>query len=66
MARITPLRRDGSKDLETVFEITEAVMGFVPNSMLIMARDPGLLAAFPSFPQSLSRGRAGSIRASRR
>ncbi len=46
MARITPVRRDGSKDLETVFQITEAVMGFVPNSMLIMAHDPELLAAF--------------------
>ena len=46
MARIAPVRRDESKDLETVFEITEAVMGFVPNSMLIMARDPDLLAAF--------------------
>src|SRR5258707_24597 len=46
MARIAQVRRDESKDLETVFEITEAVMGFVPNSMLIMARDPDLLAAF--------------------
>src|SRR5260370_23036927 len=46
MARIAPVRRDGSKDLETVFQITEAVMGFVPNSMLIMARNPELLAAF--------------------
>ncbi len=46
MARIAPVRRDESKDLETVFKITEAVMGFVPNSMLIMARDPDLLAAF--------------------
>src|SRR5260370_3640612 len=46
MARIAPVRRDGSKDLETVFQITEAVMGFVPNSMLTMARNPELLAAF--------------------
>lgn len=46
MARIAPVRRDSSKDFETVFEITEAVMGFVPNSMLIMARDPALFAAF--------------------
>jgi uncharacterized peroxidase-related enzyme len=46
MARIAPLRREGTKDLETVLEVTEAVMGFVPNSMLIMARDPDLLAAF--------------------
>jgi uncharacterized peroxidase-related enzyme len=46
MARIAPVRRDSSKDFDTVFAITEAVMGFVPNSMLIMARNPALLAAF--------------------
>lgn len=46
MTRITPLQREHTKDLETVFAVTEAVMGFVPNSMLIMARDPDLLAAF--------------------
>ena len=46
MARIAPVQRDCGKDLKTVFEITEAVMGFVPNSMLIMARAPDLLAAF--------------------
>jgi len=46
MARILPVRRDSLKDFDTVFAITEAVMGFVPNSMLIMARDPDLLAAF--------------------
>ena len=46
MARIPPVERNECKDFETVFEITEAIMGFVPNSMLIMARDPGLFAAF--------------------
>jgi uncharacterized peroxidase-related enzyme len=46
MARIAPVPRDECGDFATVFEITEAVMGFVPNSMLIMARDPALLAAF--------------------
>lgn len=46
MMRIAPVRRDSSKDFDTVFAITEAVMGFVPNSMRIMARDPDLLAAF--------------------
>lgn len=46
MARIAPLRREHVQDFKSVFEITEAVMGFVPNSMLIMARDPDLLAAF--------------------
>ena len=42
---IGPRRRDSAKDFDTVFAITEAVMGFVPNSMMIMARDPELLAA---------------------
>ena len=46
MAHIAPLQREHGKDFETVFAVTEAVMGFVPNSMLIMARDPDLLAAF--------------------
>jgi len=46
MNRIAPLRKEHNKDLNTVLEITEAVMGFVPNSMLIMARNPDLLAAF--------------------
>ena len=44
--RIAPVTRESAKQFDTVFAITEAVMGFVPNSMLIMARDPALLAAF--------------------
>ena len=44
--RIAPVRRENAKEFASVFAITEAVMGFVPNSMLIMARDPALLAAF--------------------
>ena len=43
---IAPVRRENAKEFETVFAITEAVMGFVPNSMFTMARDPALLAAF--------------------
>jgi uncharacterized peroxidase-related enzyme len=46
MTRIDPLQRDQVKNFEIVFQVTEAVMGFVPNSMLVMARDPDLLAAF--------------------
>jgi len=46
MSRIAPLQREQTEDSKTVFEIAEAVMGFVPNSMLIMGRDPDLLAAF--------------------
>jgi len=44
--RIAPLRRDCTNTFDTVFAITEAIMDFVPNSMMIMARDPELLAAF--------------------
>src|SRR6516165_7466585 len=44
--QITPASRENAKQFDTVFAITEAVMGFVPNSMLVMARDPELLAAF--------------------
>jgi uncharacterized peroxidase-related enzyme len=44
--RIAPAIRENAKEFDTVFAITEAVMGFVPNSLLIMARDPELLAAF--------------------
>ena len=44
--RIAPASREIAKEFDTVFAITEAVMGFVPNSMLMMARDPELLAAF--------------------
>lgn len=46
MTRIAPTRPDDNKDLQSVFEIAEAVMGFVPNSLLIMARDSDLLSAF--------------------
>ena len=44
--RIAPESRENAKEFDTAFAITEAIMGFVPNSMLIMARDPVLLAAF--------------------
>ena len=44
--RIAPANRENAKEFDTVFAIAEAVMGFVPNSMLIMARDPELLTAF--------------------
>jgi len=46
MVRIAPVQRKGSEDFEAIFRVTETVMGFVPNSMLMMARDPELLWAF--------------------
>jgi uncharacterized peroxidase-related enzyme len=46
VTRIVPLQREQAEQFETVFQVTEAVMGFVPNSLLVMARDPDLLSAF--------------------
>ena len=47
MARIAPVPRDECKDLATVFEITEAVMGFVPTVCSLWLRVPGRLC--PAF-----------------
>lgn len=49
MARIAPMNRDQSGDLAPVFAMTEAAMGFVPNSMLTMAHWPQLLQTFSAF-----------------
>ena len=46
MSRLAPLRREDFPDLEPVFQLVEAGMGFLPNSMLIMARRPALVQAF--------------------
>lgn len=46
MARVEPLDRDDLAAHAGYFEMVEAVMGFVPNSMYTMARVPGLLEAF--------------------
>jgi uncharacterized peroxidase-related enzyme len=46
MAQIPPLRREDLPDLEPLFGIVESVMGFLPNSLLTMARRPELAKAF--------------------
>ncbi len=46
MAHVEPLQREDLGDLEAVFAGAEAVMGFVPNSMLTMAHMPQLTMAF--------------------
>lgn len=46
MAHIKPLDRSDLADFEPFFELTEAVMGFVPRSMFTMGRNPALLEAF--------------------
>lgn len=46
MTLITPKSRDELVEAEPVFELVEATMGFLPNSMLTMAHWPELLQAF--------------------
>ncbi len=46
MPRIEPLPREELSEFEPGLQMVEQVMGFVPNSMLTMARVPGLLPAF--------------------
>jgi uncharacterized peroxidase-related enzyme len=47
MTRVTPLRREDVPELdEKYFKPYEASRGYVPNSNLVMARRPKLLAAF--------------------
>lgn len=47
MTRVTPLRREDHPDLdEKFFTPYEQTRGYVPNSNLVMARRPKLLAAF--------------------
>ncbi len=45
MPRIEPLSREQLQEFEPVFQMLEQVMGFVPNSVLTMARQPPLLQA---------------------
>jgi len=46
MARLDPLDRQDLPEHKGLFELVEHVMGFVPNSMLTMARKPEMLNAF--------------------
>lgn len=46
MARIDPLDLETTPGLREKLKTVEAMLGFVPNSTLIMARHPALLAAF--------------------
>ena len=46
MSRLSALDRADLPDYEPLFQIVESVMGFLPNSMLTMARNKPLLDAF--------------------
>ena len=46
MARMEPLRREDVPELADFFDVFEQRMGFLPNSLLTMARRPELVQAF--------------------
>jgi uncharacterized peroxidase-related enzyme len=46
MGRIEPLGRRELSQFEEMFAMVERAMGFVPNSMLTLGRQPGILRAF--------------------
>jgi uncharacterized peroxidase-related enzyme len=46
MAHIAPLRREDLPEFEPLFGIVENLMGFLPNSILTLARRPELARAF--------------------
>lgn len=46
MARIAPLERQDLSELDAMFGALEAAMGFVPTSLLTMARIPAVLKVF--------------------
>lgn len=60
MPHIDPLPREDLPEFEPLFQIVEATMGFVPNSLLTLARKPDILRAFSMLVGSVL-GPAGSI-----
>jgi len=60
MARIAPLPRDEISDLEDAFGPVEQRMGFLPNSLLTMARRPEILRAVASLAQVARTGTVSS------
>jgi len=56
MARVPPLPREEVPELEDALSPVEQRMGFLPNSLLTMARRPEILRAVSSLAQAARRG----------
>jgi len=56
MARVPPLSRDEARALDDAFAPVEERMGFLPNSMLTMARRPEILRAVAALTQAARTG----------
>ncbi|MBG51362.1 MAG: carboxymuconolactone decarboxylase family protein [Alphaproteobacteria bacterium] len=58
MSRLEPLKREDVPELEEMFQLAEGAMGFLPNSLLIMARRPELVKAFVGMVAQVNLGHA--------
>ena len=56
MARVAPVSREDVPELEDAFAPVEQRMGFLPNSMLTMARRPAVLRAVAELTQAARTG----------
>ena len=56
MARVRPIRREEAPELEDAFAPVEQRMGFLPNSLLTMARRPQILRAVAALAQAARTG----------
>ena len=54
MAHLTPLSRESLPELEDTFSAAGERMGFVPNSLLTMARRPAILKAFAALGRAIN------------
>ena len=53
MAHVQPINRDELAEFAGFFRAVEGAMGFVPNSLLIMARNPKLVEAFTAMSAAI-------------
>lgn len=53
MPNVTPVRREDVPEFEETFQRYEAMMGFVPNSLFLMARHPDILNASVNLVQAV-------------
>ncbi len=60
MSHVDPLKQKELDQHKAIFELVEAAMGFVPNSMLTMARKPGLIESFAALAGTIQ-GPGGKV-----
>lgn len=58
MVRLVPLKREETEGLDDILSLAEGSMGFVPNSLLTMARRPELVKAFVGLMAQVNLGHA--------